>query len=213
MLWVFETQIVGDFTDGFLRIKDSGFCQVDNFGVNVVLGRLTGFPADEITKIIRGEVKTFGAVGNGGQANGLGKIGVEVAIEQGFKFFEDAFIGVFSGYKLSVIKTCAVIKEQFEVGSYEFFTVFVDRLLQLKLDFVKAVQYYLSFFFGEVEGFVDFITEEVVFMNLFAQRGAFYQIWMKQKGPTFGSKGGCTWLNAQDLPWSDKYQGAFLVVV
>ena len=87
MLWVFEAQIVGDFTDGFLRIKDSGFCQVNNFGVNVVLGRLTGFPADEITKIIRGEVKTFGAVGNGGQANGLGKIGVEVAIEQGFKFF------------------------------------------------------------------------------------------------------------------------------
>lgn len=75
MLGIFETQLEGNLIDRFASVKNLLLRYLDQLGLNVLLGRLTGFSFDQISKLFGRQVQFVGAISNRRQADRIGFIG------------------------------------------------------------------------------------------------------------------------------------------
>ena len=123
MLWILESEAIGHLADGLAVIEDPLLCQVDDQGLNMVLGGFPCFLLDKVAKIVGREIQFFGTVGHRGQSEGLGLVGPEIVVQKAFKPFQDALMHILAGDELAVIETYTVIEQQFYIGSDEAFAV------------------------------------------------------------------------------------------
>lgn len=91
--------------------------------------------------------------------------------------------------------------------------MFVDGLLQLGDYFCQAIEDDLSFPFGDVQGFVDLVAEETIFMDVLAERRATEKVGMEDQRVAFWLMQFPRIAHACDLAGSDEDQGPFLVVI
>ena len=67
MLWVFEAELIGDFTDGQAGLDEQLLRTFDDGILDVALGGGAALLADEVAKIVRRETGLVGEVGYCGQ--------------------------------------------------------------------------------------------------------------------------------------------------
>lgn len=213
MLGILEAQFVGDFADGFAGVEHFFLGQIYDFELNIFLSGFPGFLFDEVTEIIGGQVQLVGAVSNGRQAQRLRFVGLEISVQHRFKAFQNALVHIVTSDELAVVEPDAVIQKQLYIGNNQSLAVFVDGVLQLKFNFVQTIHHHLTFLFRKMQGFKGFVREKIVVFDVLPEGSATDEIGVEKQGSAFGLKGFTIIFNADDLPWTDEYQGSFLIII
>ena len=126
---------------------------------------------------------------------------------------EDIAIDSFTCGELAVVKTEAVVEQDFDIGSDDAAAVLVDAVVQFLLYLSEAVEDGLAFTVGHMQGFVYFVGEERVFLHFAGKACAAQQVGVEQQAVAFGIGRFTAIVNPSHLSGSYKYQRAFLIIV
>lgn len=85
ILRVFKTQVIGNFADGFIHVKNPFFGNIHHFGLDIFLCGTSGFFFNKVAKIIGRKIQFTSTPRHGGKVDVLGFFRLIVIVQQLFK--------------------------------------------------------------------------------------------------------------------------------
>lgn len=126
---------------------------------------------------------------------------------------QDIFVGFFTGNELAVVKTGAVVQQQFDRRSDDRIAVLVRPVVYLVVDLLHTVDDRLAFLQGKVQRLADIIGKERVVPHVPAELRAAQQVRTEVKTPAFRPVNGSVRRIAQYLSGRDENERVFLKII
>ena len=212
MLGVFEAKAVGDLGDGF-PCRQPVLGKLDDELADVVARRVSGGFLDDIAKIVGGHTQFVGAILHGGQAEGQLEFVLEIVAEQAVEADEDVGVLNLAGDELAVVESLAEIECQFYVAHEDGVLKLVRILAQFLTNLTHQGGKDVMLFVGHVQGFVDAVIEEGIFLDAPFQRETVQQVGVEQERPARQHHLLAVVLLAANLPGSYADDRPFLVII
>ena len=141
------------------------------------------------------------------------KLVLEIVAEQVVETDEDVGVLNLSGDELTVVKPLAEVERQFDVAHEDGVLKFVGFLPKFLAHLAHQRDKGVVFLVGHMQGFVDAVIEEGIFLDTFFQRETVQQIGMEQECPACNRHPLVVVLLAANLSRSHAQQRAFVVIV
>ena len=212
VLGIFETEAVGHLGDGF-PCRKAVLGKLDDKLANVVARRVAGGFLDDIAEVIGGHAQFVGAILHGGQAEGLLEFVLEIVAQQAVEADEDVGVLYLSGDELAVVETLAEIERQFDVAHEDGVLKLVRILAQFLTNLTHQGGEDVVLLVGHVQGFVDAVIEEGIFLDAPFQREAVQQVGVEQECPARQHHPLAVVLLATHLSGSHADDRPFLVII
>lgn len=208
-----EAQLISDFADGqiggrqfFLRFPDQLF-------VDVLLRAQAGQRFQQAAQIAGRHVQFFGDQLHGRQAFQHEVFAVEIVRQQLLQPVEHLVIRHFPGDELPLVEAFGVVQQRFDVGNDDILTEPVDVCLVFLPDIGDDAVDRRFFLFGQEQGFVHGIAEEIVLPDLFGQRRIPQEIRVNEQHPAVEPGRNAVFFSAQDLAGRHERHQAFVEIV
>ena len=182
MLGIFEAEAVGHLGDGF-PCRKAVLGKLDDELADVVARRVAGGLLDDIAEVIGRHAELVGTILHGGQAESQLELVLEIVAEQAVEADEDVGVLYLSGDELAVVETLAEVECQFDVAHEDGVLKLVRLLSQFLSNLAHQGRQNVMLFIGHVEGFVDTVIEEGIFLDAFFQWETVQQVGVKQECP------------------------------
>ena len=86
-----------------------------------------------------------------------------------FEPYDNIFVYLVAGDKLSFVETHTVIQQQFDIAYDKLLAMLVDGMFQFDLNLMYAVGYDFLFLVGQVQGFTYLIGKERIILDILSQ--------------------------------------------
>lgn len=129
VMWIFESQFIGNLTDGFIATDQQLLSAVDGGLLYIFLCRSPGLFFDQVAEIVGRQMQLVGTPGDRRQAGQLGLIRCKIVAQQLLEASQQIFVYDFMRHELSVEKTNTVVEQNFDIGCNDLFRVFVDGIV------------------------------------------------------------------------------------
>ena len=212
VLGIFEAEAVGHLRNGFPCCK-AVLGKLDDELADVVARRVAGGLLDDIAEIVGGHTQFVGAILHGGQAEGQLEFVLEIVAQQAVEADEDVGVLNLAGDELAVVETLAEIERQFDVAHEDGVLKLIRFLSQFLTNLTHQGGEDVVLLVGHVQGFVDAVIEEGIFLDTPFQREAVQQVGMEQERPARQHHPLAVVLLAAYLPGSHADDRTLLVII
>ena len=212
VLGIFEAEAVGHLGDGF-PCRQPVLGKLDDEPTDVVARRVAGRLFDDIAEVVGRHAEFVGAILHGGQAEGQLEFVLEIVAEQAVEADEDVGVLYLPGDELAVVETLAEVERQFDVAHEDG----VLKFVRLSREFLTHLAHQggkdVVLLIGHVQGFVDAVIEEGIFLDAPFQREAVQQVGVEQECPARQHHLLAVVLLAAYLPGSHTDDRTLLVII
>ena len=180
MLWIFEAELIGDFTDGQTGFYEQLLRTLNDGILNVTLGGSAALLANQVAKVVGREAGLVGEVSHSGQTVSFRMTALEVLAQLLMEGGEDVAVHFVARDELTVVVAHAVVQQQTDGIGDERLRVAVDGVLQLLFDSVEQFHYHVLLALREVQGLALVVVEERVVVDAAGELRAVEQVGMEQ---------------------------------
>ena len=181
MLWVFEAELIGDFTDGQAGLDEQLLGLLDDGILDVTLCGGAALLADQVAEVVGRETGLVGEVGDGGQTVTFWMVVYKVLAELLLEGQEHLAVHLVSRDELAIVVAQAVVEHQGNSVCDESLRVFVDGVLHLCLNLIHQCHDDRALCLRQMQRLVITVIEKRIVLYLLAQRRAVEQVGMEQQ--------------------------------